>query len=120
MFMERGSRIWLGIFTFLPIVLLIAYMVFFALILSDIFLHNKDVSLLAEIGPALLVALAIGIIAFGLFIYYIIHVINSKTDTNEKILWLIFFFTCNLFAFPIYWYMRIWKSPTENMSMLAN
>jgi hypothetical protein len=118
--MERGSRIWLGIFTFLPIVLLFAYMAFFAVIVWDIMLKNDDISLLADIGPALLLVLAIGIIAFGLSVYYIIHVINSKLDNNEKILWLIFFVTCNILAFPIYWYMRIWKSPTENMSMIAN
>jgi hypothetical protein len=118
--MERGSRIWLGIFTFLPIVLLFAYMAFFAVIVWDIMLNNDDISLLADIGPALLLVLAIGIIAFGLSVYYIIHVINSKLDNNEKILWLIFFVTCNILAFPIYWYMRIWKSPTENMSMIAN
>jgi hypothetical protein len=118
--MGRGSRIWLGIFTFLPIVLLFAYMAFFAVIVWDVMLNNDDISLLADIGPALLLILAIGIIAFGLYVYYIIHVINSKLDSNEKILWLIFFVTCNILAFPIYWYMRIWKSPTENMSMIAN
>jgi hypothetical protein len=118
--MERGSRIWLGIFTFLPIVLLFAYMFFFAMIVWDVMAHNDDISLLTDIGPALLLVLSVGIIAFGLYIYYIIHVINSKVDSNEKILWLIFFLTCNILAFPIYWYMRIWKSPSENMSMIAN
>ncbi len=118
--MERGSKIWLGIFTFLPIALLFVYTFFFAMIVWDVMAHNDDISLLTDIGPALLLVLSIGIIAFGLYIYYIIHVINSKVDSNEKILWLIFFVTCNILAFPIYWYMRIWKSPSENMSMIAN
>jgi hypothetical protein len=47
-------------------------------------------SLLADIGPALPLVFAMGIISFGLFVYYIVHVINSKIDNNEKILWMFF------------------------------
>jgi len=77
-------------------------------------------SLLADIDPALPLVFAMGIISFGLLVYYIVHVINSKIDNNEKILWMFFFITCSILAFPIYWYMRVWKSPAENMSMIAN
>jgi len=49
-------------------------------------------SLLADIGPALLLVLAMGIISFGLLVFYTIHVINSKTDNNEKILWMFFYY----------------------------
>lgn len=118
--MERGSRIWLGIFTFLPLLLVFTYAAFFAMIVRDLALQNGDISLLADIGPALLLVLSLGIVALGLYIYYIIHVVYSKMDSNEKILWLIFFVTCNVIAFPVYWYMKIWKAPAENMSMIAN
>jgi len=118
--MERGSRIWLGIFTFLPIILLFIYLGLFAVAVKDILLYNDEISVMADVGLALLLMLAIGILAFGLFIYYVIHVINCKADGNEKLLWIILFFVGNIFAFPVYWYLRIWKSPGHDMSMLAN
>jgi hypothetical protein len=95
------------------------YTAFFAMIMRYVLLKQDDISLLADIGPALLLVLAMGIISFGLLVFYIIHVINSKTDNNEKILWMFFFITCSILAFPIYWYMRVWKSPAENMPMIA-
>jgi hypothetical protein len=62
-----------------------------------------------------LVMLAMGILSFGLLIYYIIHVMNSKTDSNEKLLWVLLFFVGNIMAFPVYWYFRIWKQPADNL-----
>jgi hypothetical protein len=67
------------------------YTAFFAMIMLYVLLKQDDISLLADIGPALLLVLAMGIISFGLLVFYIIHVINSKTDNNEKILWMFFF-----------------------------
>jgi hypothetical protein len=56
-------------------------------------------SLLADIGPALPLVFAMGIISFGLLVYYIVHVINSKIDNNEKILWM-FFFSSRVASLP--------------------
>jgi hypothetical protein len=118
--MERANRIWLGIFTFLPLVLLAAYLVQFAFMLREVLLYGKDIAILGDIGLALLLMLGIGVVSFGLFVFYILHVIYSKTDNNEKLLWIILFVVGNILAFPVYFYMKIWKAPQEHTSMLAN
>lgn len=117
--MERASKIWLGIFTFLPLVLLAVYLVFFAFLVKDILLYGDDIALMGDVGVALLLMLGIGIIGFGLFVYYIIHVINAKSDGNEKLLWLLLFFVANIFAFPVYFYLRIWKADTPDELSLS-
>jgi len=119
--MERANRIWLGIFTFLPLVFLVFYLIQFAFLLRDMLQYGNDIATLGDISLALLLMLGIGVVSFGLFIFYILHVIYSKTDNNEKLLWIILFFVGNIFAFPVYYYMKIWKAPShEHTSMLAN
>lgn len=119
--MERANRIWLGIFTFLPLVFLVFYLIQFAFLLRDVLQYGNDIATLGDISLALLLMLGIGVVSFGLFVFYILHVIYSKTDNNEKLLWIILFFVGNIFAFPVYFYMKIWKAPSqEHTSMLAN
>ena len=117
--MERATKIWLGIFTFLPLALMAVYLVFFAFLLKDILLHGDEVVVMGDVGAAILLMLGIGLIGFGLFVYYVIHLINAKTDSNEKLLWLLLFFVASIFAFPVYWYMRIWKLPTSDEFSLS-
>jgi hypothetical protein len=52
-------------------------------------------------------------------VYYIILVVNSKANTDEKSLWIILFLLGNVLAFPVYWYMRIWKEPMDHLEMSA-
>ena len=118
--MERSNRIWLGIFTFLPLVLLIGYLIQFAVLVREVILYGNDIATLGDISLALLLMLGIGVVSFGLFVFYILHVIYSKVDNNEKLLWIILFFVGNIFAFPVYFYMKVWKAPQEHGSMLAN
>ena len=118
--MERANRIWLGIFTFLPIAFLLVYLVQFAFLIRDVLLYGNDIAVLGDLSLALLLMLGVGVVSFGLFVFYILHVIYSKADNNEKLLWIILFFVGNIFAFPVYFYMKIWKAPQEHSSMLAN
>jgi hypothetical protein len=118
--MERSNRIWLGIFTFLPLVLLIGYLVQFALLVREVIVYGNDIATLGDVSLALLLMLGIGVVSFGLFVFYILHVIYSKADKNEKLLWIILFFVGNIFAFPVYFYMKVWKAPHEHGTMLAN
>ena len=120
--MARASRIWLGIFTFVPIALIIAYLVTFGFLVTDVILYGKEdlrLPIFSSMFWLFLVMFAMGIISFGLMVYYIIHVVNSKADSNEKLLWIIIFLVGNVLAFPVYWYFRIWKEPIDHMSMSA-
>lgn len=118
--MNKGNRIWLGIFTFLPLVFLFGYLIQFVVLVREIMIYGKDIATLGDISLALLLMLGIGVITFGLFVFYILHVIYSKSENNEKLLWIILFFLANIFAFPVYFYLKIWKAPQEHGTMLAN
>lgn len=118
--MDRSNRIWLGIFTFLPWVLLIGYLIQFAVLVREVVLYGNDIATIGDISLALLLMLGIGVVSFGLFVFYILHVIYSKADNNEKLLWIILFFVGNILAFPVYFYMKVWKAPHEHGTMLAN
>ena len=120
--MAKASRIWLGIFTFLPIALIIAYMVAFGFLVTDVILYGHEdqpLPLFSSMFWLFLVMLAMGVISFGLLVYYIIHVLNSKLDSTEKLLWIIIFLAGSIVAFPVYWYMRIWKEPVDHFTMSA-
>ena len=120
--MAKASRIWLGIFTFLPIALILAYLVTFGFLVTDVILYGKEdlrLPLFSSMFWLFLVMLAMGIISFGLMVYYIIHVINSKAESNEKLLWIIIFLVGHVLVFPVYWYLRIWKEPEDHLSMSA-
>ena len=120
--MAKGSKIWLGIFTFLPIDLVIAYMVAFGLLVKDVILYgneNQPMPLFSSMFWLFVLMLAMGIVSFGLLVYYIILVVNSIVNTEEKLLWIILFLLGNVLAFPVYWYMRIWKEPMDHLEMSA-
>jgi hypothetical protein len=121
--MTRASRIWLGIFTFLPIVLLFVYLFLIVFLVRDAIRYGDEdmpFPILPEVLWMIILALSGGLLSFGLLVYYIIHAINNKKiDSNERILWILIFLVGNIIAFPIYWFMRIWKDP-ESLSMAAN
>jgi hypothetical protein len=120
--MARASRIWLGIFTFLPIAFIIAYMVTFGLLVKDVIFYGNEhqpMPLFTSMFWLFILMLAMGIVSFGLLVYYIILVVNSKANTDEKLLWIILFFVGSILAFPVYWYMRVWKEPVDHMGMSA-
>ncbi len=121
--MARASRIWLGIFTFLPIALILAYMVTFGLLVKDVIIYgseNHSLPLFTSMFWLFILMLVMGIVSFGLLVYYIILVINhTHMDANEKLLWIVIFMIGNVLAFPVYWYMRIWKEPVDHLGMSA-
>jgi hypothetical protein len=120
--MSKASRIWLGIFTFLPVLLLFIYLFSFAFIIRDAIKYGDEdmpFPILPEVFWMIIIALTLGLLSFGLLVYYIIHVINNKKiDSNEKVLWVLIFLVGNVVSFPIYWYMRVWKEP-ESLTMSA-
>jgi Phospholipase_D-nuclease N-terminal len=120
--MTRGSKITLGILTFLPFVLMFVYFFSIGFLVRDAILHQDESSpfpILADVFWLVIVALVMGLLCFGLLIYYIIHVINNKfIESNEKLLWVLVFLFASIVGFPIYWYMRIWKGP-EVITMSA-
>ncbi len=120
--MTKTSRVWLGILTFLPIALLFAYKFSVAFIVRDAIRYGDEdmpLPVLSGVFWMVMIALLLGLLSFGLMIYYIIHAINNKKlDSNERIIWVFIFLALSIVAFPIYYFMRIVKEP-EHLSMSA-
>jgi len=120
--MTKSSRVWLGILTFLPFVLLFAYLFSIAFLVRDAIRYgdeNMPLPILSNVFWMVIIALMLGLLSFGLLIYYVIHVINNKKlDSNEKVIWVLVFIVFPVITYPIYFLMRIIKEP-EHLSMSA-
>jgi hypothetical protein len=113
--MSKSRRMLLGILSFLPLVLLVAYIITFFSFMMHIFQHVQDEDVMPQlvlehIGGIVAIALLMGLSHLGLLIYFIIHAINNKAvEGTERIVWILIFIFAGIVGFPIYWYMRIWK-----------
>ncbi len=120
--MTRTSRVWLGILTFLPLLLMFAYLFSVAFIVRDAIRYGDETMpfpILSGVFWMVIIGLMLGLLSFGLLIYYVIHVINNKSlDSNERVIWVLVFLVGTIVAFPIYYLMRIMKEP-ESLSMSA-
>jgi hypothetical protein len=119
--MPKNGKIFLGFVSFIPIVLVIVYMVsFFSLFTSGF--HETvqqqgnqppefmmgHVGMLMALVPLLIVS------SIGLFIYYFIHIIgNDRLDTIGRLVWIFVIVATSAIGFPVYWYMQIWKAPAR-------
>jgi Phospholipase_D-nuclease N-terminal len=122
--MTKSTKILIGIFSILPIILfgiymILAFSMFFSIMQHPMQLEDGNFPpsiFFRGMIPAFIVALLMGLTALGLLIYYIIHVVNNKNiDSTERLIWILVFIFAGMVGFPIYWYMRIWKTPTPQM-----
>ena len=108
--MKKPTKILLAIATAWPVF----YMVlFFAFVLSAVFLADGS----EEGGPIASMFLIIFplhiltmLLIMGLTVFYIVNVFrNERVDKDKKALWAIVLFMGSMIAFPIYWYLYIWR-----------
>lgn len=118
--MSSGKKIFIGIFSILPMLIVTFYLVSFISAMvylykdsargvdpEDFFVSNFG----SMVGFVLSMGL-LGLLSLAVLIYFIIHAINNTQITsNERIIWILLFVFVGMICFPIYWYMRIWKSP---------
>jgi len=111
--MTKGHKNILGIFTFLPVILMLIYLAAIVVLVRDALVFKDEdmpFPILGDVLWLVIVALIMGLLSFGLMVYYIIHAINNpQIDNNEKIIWVLLFVIVSVFSFPIYWYLRILK-----------
>jgi uncharacterized membrane protein len=112
--MSRSSKVFVGILSFLPLVLLIVLLfMFFRIFPTIIEWGNYEPSpqeVFSYFGPIFILGFGIGILSLGLLIFFIIHLIGNKTmDSTEKIIWILVFLFAGIVGYPIYWYLRVWK-----------
>ena len=122
--MTNTRKIWLGILTFLPIVFLIAYLVFFFIFFIGMFediqrLENNPNVFTSEFMANFAIMFVLIIIAsfmsLGLLIYYIIHANNNaKNDNNKKLMWtLVLIFTSSIGSI-VYYFAEILPIKTQD------
>ena len=114
--MSRSSKLFIGILSFLPIVLLFI-LLFMILRLLPTFIewdNNNNEPAPQEVfslfGPIFILGFGMGLLSIGLLIFFIMHLIRNKMiDSTERIIWILVFLFAGIVGYPIYWYMRVWK-----------
>jgi hypothetical protein len=114
-FMSRSSKLFIGILSFLPIVLVFV-MFFMVLRLIPNFIEWSDHNdpgpqeVFSVFGPLFIIGFGMAILSIGLLIFFIMHLLRHKAlDSTERVIWILVFLFAGIIGYPIYWYMRIWK-----------
>ena len=111
--MSRSSKLFIGILSFLPIILL-AVLFFMVIGLIPTFVEwDHDPApqeVFSSFAPLFIVGFGMGILSIGLLVFFIMHLVRHKgMDSTERIIWILVFLFAGIVGYPIYWYMRIWK-----------
>ena len=118
--LNQVQKVVLGIFTFLPFILfpLFLWQMFHSLGTIILFSDRYDSDAQVVVMPVFAFIMPIiltGMVALALLIFYIAHVVlNKKIDGSEQLLWIILFIIIGIFAFPAYWFLRIWNNPSKS------
>ena len=112
--MSRGSKLFIGILSFLPLVLLaVLFIMVIWLIPTFAEWERYDPTpqeILGSFAPLFILGFGMGILSIGLLVFCIMHLVRHKgMDSTERIIWVLVFLFAGIIGYPIYWYMRIWK-----------
>lgn len=116
--MSKTGKIVLGIFSFLPLLLFLTYIVFFIGLFTSVFKETIQQQngrppefIMSNIGMLMAIIPLLIVISLGLLIYYIVHIMNNtQIDSTERLIWIFIIIFTTMIGFPVYWYMKIWKT----------
>ncbi len=118
--MSKQGKILLGMVSFLPLVFIIIYAIFYYSMFAPSFhesiqQNGPPVFLLGDMNQMQISMALLIITALGLLIYYLIHVMNNRLlDSTDRLTWILIILLANVAAYPIYWYLKIWKRPEQD------
>lgn len=121
--MSGFSKFWLGIFTFLPLVLTIAlFSVFFAVFFDNMITnqhYGPDFPFEHAYGLFwfIVIIILLGMVSLGVRIYYIVHTNNnSENDSGKKLMWTLILIFVGLIGSIVYYFIEILplKKSVEN------
>ena len=112
--MKNSSKILLGILTFLPVLLILTYVVyiFTGFIPTAIRLENSNQEVPVELFESISVMIILIVLAItiklGVTIYYIVHATNNpKNETNTKIMWIVLLVLVGTITSIVYYFVEI-------------
>lgn len=124
--MTKNQKIAAGIFSLLPVLSVIAYLIFFFNLFTSMIPHIEEKTdgpppgFIRHMIIFVICAIVMSLICLGLMIYFLIHSINNPyVSSDERIMWILLLIFLLVIAAPIYWYMRIWDTPhKEDVSIV--
>ena len=115
--MSKNGKIFLGVASFVPIVLVIVYMIsYFSLFTSGFHESVQRDSrppefMMGQVGMLMAMVPLLIVSSLGLFIYFFIHIINNpRLDAIGRLVWIFVIVATSAIGFPVYWYMQVWKA----------
>lgn len=115
--MSHSSKILLGIFSIIPIALLIFMFIYLFMYfipemikLDELGTEPDPRSIIQTFGSFFVFIVLINVLYLGFMIYFIVHVVKDPSASSEdRLLWILLLIFLNIIVFPIYWYFRIWR-----------
>ncbi len=119
--MKSSTKFWLSIFTFLPLVLLALFLMFFFTVFFENIIeleHNQGefpLEFMQSLLWFILLAILMAIVGLGIKIYYIVHTNNNpENDTNKKVMWTLILIFTGIVGTIIYYFIEIIPLKTLN------
>lgn len=112
--MSRGTKLFVGLVSLLPMVLLVVFLFIFLQVFPVFFSwENSDpepYTVFETLRPIFILGFIMALVSLGLLVFFIIHLVgNKKLDSTERVIWILIFLLAGIVGYPIYWYMRVWK-----------
>lgn len=101
--MGKTKAIILGVFSVWPVV----YYGFFIQMILPAILQSEDPFTTAK--DYLPIHLLTILLSLFLFFYYLVKVVRNKELGEQKVWWVLGIIFLNAVAWPVYWYLHIWK-----------
>ena len=122
--MSAFSKFWLGVFTFLPLVLMIALLsVFFAVFFDNmVAMEHYNGEFPFDFAYSffwlILIMILLGMISLGIRIYYIVHTNNKpENESGKKLMWTLILIFVGIVGSIVYYFIEIIPSkPLESNS----
>jgi Phospholipase_D-nuclease N-terminal len=119
--MSKNKKILIGIFSILPLLLFVIYMVsmvsFFIYFFNETAVQGKDpedffYAGFGNMAGMIVTMVLLGLLSLAVMVYFLVHAINNQSlNRDERLVWILVFIFVGMVTFPIYWYMRIWQTP---------
>ncbi len=112
--MKKTTKVLLAIFTFLPLVLLIAFFgLFFSIFLENIVELERShqefpIDFIQSMIWFIILLVIVGLMSMGIVVYYIVHVNNNpEKDTSNRIIWTLILIFAGLMGSIVYYFVEI-------------